>query len=158
MSDCLTPETLKFWLEWASARLLAIPSSRIKPQDSSVIWPEYSQDRFEILDFRANIMLRALAPSSAEIPLMDEILLLPNLCFSEKRRRAIRLRSLVNPVNNHHLFSWARLAERLSSDPKSVKRLYLRGIEEVSRKVPRDQVCRISTVLYEDIPTRQNIA
>ena len=89
---------------------------------------------------------------------MDEILLLPNLCFSEKRRRAVRLRSLVNPINSRHLFSWARLAERLSSDPKSIKRLYLRGIEEVSRKVPPEQVCRISAVLYEDIPIQQNSA
>lgn len=147
----LGPEELSRWLEWASARLLATPVTRIKPQEPTTFWPEYSQDKFEIIDFRAKLMLKALAPSSTEIPIMDEILLLPNLCFSPPRRRAVRLRSLVNPINNRHIFSWSRLAEKINSDPKTVRRFYFSGLDEISRKVPPEQVCHLASVLGEDI-------
>lgn len=154
----LTPSVLQGWLEWASARLLATPSTKIRPQEPVTIWPEYSQDKFEILDFRAQIMLRALAPSSTEIPIMDEILLLPNLCFNENRRRVVRLRSLVDPLNSRYIYSWARLAERLHSGPRIIKRMYSLGLEEISRKVPPDQVCRLGIALNGGIPSCSNTA
>lgn len=157
MSD-LTPNELCRWLEWAGMRLLATPSIRIKPQEPIVAWPEYSQDQFEILNFRAGIVLRSLAPSSTEIPLMDEILLLPNFCFSTNRRRVVRLRTLVDPLNSHYVFSWARIAEKLDSGPRAIKHMYLLGLEEISRKVPPAQVCRISAALDQGIPIRANIA
>ena len=78
MPCTLSPQELQAWLEWAGARLIAMPGGRTRPAEPHVIWPEYSQEKFEILTFRSALPLRAAAPSSAEIPIVEEILLLPN--------------------------------------------------------------------------------
>jgi len=143
MPTNLTPEELQTWLEWASARLLATPSQRIKPQEPGVLWPAYSQDKFEILDFRAGIALRALAPSSAEIPIMDEILLLPNLCTTSLSRRAIRLRSLVNPLTGSHLYKWHEIASKLETKQYTTRHAYQVGLTEIIKRTPRPTIARI---------------
>lgn len=140
----VAPTELQTWLEWASARLLAMPGRKIKPSEPHVVWPEYAQDTREIIEFRVGIKLRALAPSADEIPIMDEILLLPNLCEKDLRRRAIRLRSLVNPLNNRHLYPWVEIAERLSVRQYSLKREYAWGLKEILLKAERGALSRLS--------------
>lgn len=130
----ISPAGLQQWLEWASARLLAMPSDKIKPREPRALWPEYSQDKFELIEFRSRISLRALAPSSHEIPVMDEILLLPNLCSNQVARRIIRLRSLVNPLNNHHLNRWAEISTKLSIKQYTATNLYKQGLCEITKR------------------------
>ena len=140
----VTPTELKDWLEWAGARLLAMPSPKIKPAEPHVIWPEYSQDKFEVLNFRGGMSLRANAPSKEEIPLVDDILLLPNVCKEQRVRRILHARALVNPVNGRYLYNWSRLAKLLQSNRDAIKRQHEKGLIEVIRKTPPGQICRIA--------------
>lgn len=148
-SVTLTSAELQTWLEWASARLLATPSQKIKPEGYSSLWPEYSQDKFEILNFRVGIALRALAPSSDEIPIMDEILLLPNLCSNQTSRRIIRLHSLINPINNRRVYKWPEIAKKIEVKQYTAKRLYTVGLAEVTRKIDNRVAQRIFVFLQE---------
>lgn len=157
MSD-LTPEELQGLLEWAGARLVALPTSKIRPNDIRVIWPDYSQNQFEILEFRKNAPLRASGPSKDEIPIMDEILLWPNLSTVEIRRRVLHARLLVHPIRGHNLLSWARLAKKIGSDPRTLKRAHEIGLIEVGRKIPESHVCRITAALRIGIQLHENSA
>lgn len=154
----LTPIELQSWLEWAGAKLVAIPGLRIRPNDPRSTWPDYSQDRFEILAFRGNAPIRAGAPSKDEIPLMDEILLLPNLSPKELHRRVLHARLLMHPIRGYHLISWAKLARRLRSDPKTIKRYHAWGLDEVTSRMPQKQVYRIEAALENAIPASRNTA
>src|SRR5579864_2946310 len=144
----LTPAELQTWLEWAGARLIALPVGRIKPSEPRVIWPEYSQERFEILDFRGYEPLRANAPSKDEIPIMDEILTLPALWSDSLKRRVLHSRALVHPLNGPNLYSWAKVAQLVGRDPKTVKAWHTAGLAEVCRKAPQDKICRIQAFLH----------
>lgn len=139
----ISPTELQEWLEWAGARLLAMPSPKIKPAEPHVIWPEFSQDKFEVLKFRGGMSLRASAPSKDEIPLVDEILLLPNVCQRSVVRRILHARALVNPINGRYIYNWSRLAKLLQLDRQSVKRQHTNGLIEVVKRAPSDRVCRI---------------
>lgn len=152
----LTPDELQTWLEWAGLRLVAMPGQRTGPADLKIIWPEYSQDQFEILDFRRSVPLRASGPSKDEIPIMDEILLLPNLASDVIRRRILHVRLLIHPIRGHNLYSWTSVSKILHSSPKRVKRLHSLALLEVSRKVPTNQVCRLADALQGVIPLREN--
>lgn len=148
-SSRLSNVELASWLEWASARLLATPSEKIKPRAPGCLWPEYSQDKFEIIEFRARIALRALAPSSDEIPIMDEILLLPNLCKDPTNRRIIRMRSLVNPLTNRYLYKWPAISKELTLKTYECRRRYGSGLDEMARKIDRQAQTRIGAFLSE---------
>lgn len=151
-----TPIDLKRWLEWASARLLATPSEKIKPSDIRVIWPEYSQDKFETLDFRIGMRLRVLAPSSDEIPIMDSILLLPNLVSGQIKRRVIRLRSLINPVSNRHLYSWVEIAEKFEIRQLTARRFFEEALIEILRKAEPGTLNKISSYMSGYAPKRRS--
>ena len=148
MTD-LSPETLQFWLEWAGARLVAMPGGTNRPNSPRALWPEYSQDKFELVKFRGQLPLRVNGPSKDEILIMDEILLLHNLSEYVVRRRLIHCRSVVHPITGRNIYSWRRIAKLLKSDPKVVHRWYDLGLLEVSRRVPPEQVCRITLALEE---------
>ena len=148
MSDfALTPEELRIWLEWAGARLIAMPGLRIGPAKTKVIWPDYAQETFQILDFRGALPVRAAAPSSKEIPIVEEILLLPNVCEKNYTRRVLHARSLVHPINGRYLYRWPRIAELLDVKIHTARRWYKEGLVEVTKKAPRDKVCLISAFI-----------
>lgn len=140
----ITPDLVSDWLEWAGARLLASPSNKVKPAGPKVIWPDYSQDLFQVLDFRLVNVLRAPAPGAGEIPIMEEILLLPNLCTEVKTRRVLHARCLVNPLSYRNIHSWSKIAMMIHSNRETARQLHEKGLVEVSRKVAPETVCRIS--------------
>jgi len=147
MSAQLSPQDLQMWLEWAGARMIAMPGGRTKPSEPHVIWPEYSQDKFELLEFRKDNPLRASGPSKDEIPIMDEILTLPRYCTDPFKRRVLQSRALVHPINGRNLYSWGKIARILSRDPKTVKAWHTSGLKEVCNKAPQASVCRIRAFL-----------
>lgn len=140
----LSPAELQTWLEWAGARLIAMPGGRIKPDELRCVWPAFSQEVYQVLEFRGRLSIRAAAPSSAEIPIMEQILLLPNVCGWQNTRRVLHARSLVHPLNGRHLYNWTRLAEKLETERRAVRRWFMRGLEEVVKKAEPEAVCRIA--------------
>lgn len=145
MSSTLAPSELKIWLEWAGARLIAMSGGKVGPKNYKVAWPDYGQDVFEVLNFRGGVSLRAMAPSSTEISIMEEILLLPNLCEKDYVRRVLHLRALVHPLNGRYLFPWPRISKRLEVTKLStVKYWHRKGLVEVISKAPKDKVRLIS--------------
>lgn len=143
MTALITPEELKHWLEWAGIRLVAMPTQRMKPKLPRAFWPEYSQDKFQTLEFRPNITLRALAPSRDEIPIMDEILSLPNTCTRVEVRRILHKRALINPVRGTYVYSWREIADILDMKQSAAKRLHREGLVEAARKADPGRVYRI---------------
>jgi len=143
-NTCATPDLINDWLEWAGARLLASPSNKIKPAGPKVIWPDFAQDQFQVLDFRKGLSLRAPPPGPAEIPIMEAILMLPNLCSEVKTRRVLHARCLVNPLTYRNINSWTKIALLIHSNRETVRLLHHKGLTEVSQKVDYAIVCRIS--------------
>lgn len=139
-----TPDLISDWLEWAGVRLLAQPTNKIKPAGPKVIWPDFAQEVFQVLDFRSGNLLRASPPSAPEIPIMEEILLLPNLCAKVETRRILHARCLLNPLSYRHINSWTKIARLVHSNRESVRLDHQKGLLEVARKIPPPKVCRIS--------------
>ena len=136
------PQEVEQWLEWAGQRLIAMPGPRVGPKDSGGWWPDYSQDKFEVLNFRAQIALRVAAPASNEIGLMEEILLLPGLIgtnedeYSRRLRKIVRQRTLLHPITSRRLWNWARLAKEHNSSPFKVRGWYEVGLHQICRALP----------------------
>lgn len=153
----LTPQELEEWLEWAGVRLIAMPGKRVGPDEYRNNWPDFSQEIFQILDFRGGRRVTIAPPNSKEIPIVDEILLLPNLCKSEGKRRVIRARTLLHPVNLRRLFRWDRIASGMSIEIASAKYMYKSGLEEICKKIDYDRVCSISYsligILDQNLPS-----
>lgn len=135
MSIPLTPEELQTWLEWAGARLIAMPGNQIGPKQPRATQIEYHQDKFEIITFREPPPLRASAPSSFEIEIVDQILALPNLCEDQNVRYTLHKRLLVSPLRAKYVYSWHEIAQLLKVKPRVVKVWHARGLREVIRKV-----------------------
>lgn len=135
------PHELAIWLEWASARLIAMPGPRAGPADYSGYWPDFSQDSLELTDFRARIALRVAAPGPHEIGLMEEILALPNLLVPsdspqvQAMRKAIRYRSLIHPITSRHLYNWTRLSKKLETSRFKAQRFYELGLIQLSNQI-----------------------
>ena len=134
----LTPNDLRTLLEWAGERLMAMPHTGPRLNSIRVIWPEYSQDRFEVLDHRGFVPLRAAVPPAAEITLMEKILLLPNVCERKISRRVLHLRALVYPISSKYVYSWHKLGKVIGSDSRTVQGIHLRALSEVLEKAGRD--------------------
>lgn len=143
VSGSITPEELRVWLEWAGIRLSAMPVLTTKPKDPGVFWPEYSQDKFQLLEFRKGIELRALAPTRDEIPIVDEILSLPNVCFVVKKRRVLHKRALIHPIHGTYLHSWREIADMIDEKQSTTKRFHREGLEEAARKADPAKVYRV---------------
>ena len=148
MSD-LTPQELEEWLEWAGVRLIAMPGKRIGPDEYRSFWPDFSQDKFEITEFRIGLGIRMMAPSNKEIPIVEEILTLPSLCKDIRGRRTLHMRSLLHPINLRHIFPWKRIAEILQSDPRTISKLHHRCLIQVAQAIPPAQVYSLSSRLQE---------
>jgi len=143
-------EQLQVWLEWAGARLIAMPEPRIKPAQPRVIWPDYHQDQQEITDFRGKLSLRAGAPAKHEVAMVDKILLLPNVIELPMVRRVVHVRSLVHPINYRHLYSWKRISKLLSTSPWLVKKWHGKGLCEIIRKTRPNLMTEIETFMEEN--------
>lgn len=137
-------ELLERWLFWAGAKLVAMPAERIKPAEPKAIWPEYGIDRYQILEFRQKIRVRIPPPSNDEIPIMDEILLFPNLCEYVNRRRVIHLRLLTNPLTLNPINSWNKIATKINTSVPKAKRFYYSGINETITKLSDCRISRVS--------------
>lgn len=149
MSELLDPQTLIVWLEWAGIRLIAMPGGRVGPADYRVFWPDYGQDRFQILHHRAPSAVRVAPPDGRQISIVETILLLPNLCEKPVVRRVLHARSLLHPANMRHLYPWPRIATTLEIKVASAKYMHKVGLQEVCRKVDEQTVCSISRRLAE---------
>jgi hypothetical protein len=145
----ITPGELQDWLEWAGARLLAMPARKVKPSEPKVAWPTYSQDKFEILDFRAGISFRAAAPSKDEIPVVEEILTLPAFCREHKVRRVLHIRALIHPINGRYMYNWMKVAKMLETNRATAKSWHAKGLVEVIANAPREKICLIGHSLRE---------
>lgn len=128
-------ELLINWLSWAGAKLIAMPTERIKPREPKACWPDYATDVFQVLEFRRQIRVRVPAPNKDEIPIMEEILLFPNLCSFVGRRRVLHLRLLTNPVSGRPINSWEKTAARMNTSVDRAKRLHSAAINEVLFKL-----------------------
>lgn len=142
-----SPDELRAWLEWAGAKLIAMPGPRIGPKAPSTFWPDYSQELFQVLAFRSATPLRAMAPSSVEIPLMELILSFPALCTHQATRRVLHCRALIHPVKQRHLYRWDRIAELLDTKVYTVKYWHRRGLAEVARKIPEEAAEQVTKAL-----------
>ncbi len=140
----LTPPELEEWLEWAGVRLIAMPGKRVGPDEYRSFWPDFSQETFQILEFRNRRRVTIAPPSSKEIFIVDEILSLPNLCKSQGKRRIIRARTLLHPVNLRRLFPWSRIANGMGVKISSAKYMYKSGLEEICNNIDEQKVCAIS--------------
>lgn len=149
MTNILTIDELRVWLEWAGARLVAMPGNRVAPKQTRVLWPDYAQDIWEVTEFRNNQRIRISGPTSAEIPIMEEILLLPNICEWVKIRRVIHARSLIHPFTERHLYSWDRIAKKLETHPVTARRWYKKGLNEIVIKANPQKVCLIADFIRE---------
>ena len=141
----ITPSLVIFYLEWAGVRLLSLPSQRVKPQRIRAFWPaEYSQDRFQVLEFRTMGLAKIPSPPPHEVSLMDEILVLPNLCGDIVTRRILHARLLVIPLNGRYLYPWPRIADRLGVSVWIAKRRHRNGIDEICEKIPNNTVEKLN--------------
>lgn len=141
----VTPPELKEWLEWAGARLIAMPMRGLRPNNPNVYWPDFSQNlnKFEKV-YGNDTPLRANGPSKDEIPIMDLILLLPNSCPNILGRRVLHARALVHPVHGRPLYPWTQIAKLLHSDRRRVKRLWEDSLDIAAERADPDSVCRIA--------------
>lgn len=147
MGQIVNPDTLEIWLEWAAAKQIAMPSGQLFPSDPRAAWPEYSRDRFQVLEYRRVVQMRALAPSSKEIPIMDAINELPNLCKLREIRQTVRLRTQIHPIRQTHLITWNGVAKKMKTKIHIVRYWYKNGLEEIAEKAPKPIVCRIAAFL-----------
>lgn len=149
MDLTLDTQTLQTWLEWAGVRLIAMPGPREGPGPlRAATWPfEYDQDKFQVLEFRRGLAARMMAPSAKEIPIMDEILSMVNICSVKDARRVINYRLLIHPIRNTHLYKWPRVVEKVEIKLSGVKRLHREGLQEICRKADRQRVCQIAAYL-----------
>lgn len=132
----LSPTEVKEWLEWAGAKLLSLRLASPAPSGYRSFWPDYPTDAAKAYGYTPN-RLRASLPNSKEITLMDEILLLPSLVTDITVRRIINVRSLVAPVSNRNLYSWAKIAHLIHSSPRRVVILHRQGLREIALRVPQ---------------------
>jgi len=139
------PLEVDTWLCWAGKCLLAMPSARVKPQEYRSYWPDVVQElnKFERLN-HGERRKQPSGPTKDDIPIMDQILLLPNLCEDVEIRRVLRLRSLIHPLRDNHVYSWTRIAKVLHSDRRAVARLYDKGLEETADKIDYMSVRKIT--------------
>lgn len=140
MSKRATPITdeIETWLEWAGQRLLSLGTSSPKPKGYKTNWPDYVPDT-RAYGYSPERLRPAKVPS-AEIALMDELLLLPQLVHDITARRVVNARSLVTPVSGRYLYSWSRLSFMLHLDRRTVVRMHYNGLCEIGRNVPAEKI------------------
>lgn len=149
-------EDLTSWLEWAGGKLVALPAFGLRPAQPRAYWPDFSQEKFQVLEFRARLVARALAPTSSEIELMDEILYTiryvkgKDPSDGDLRRRVLQARALTHPITERNIVSWTELARREHTSEFKVKALHLRALRELWRETP-DSKLESLTLKFDQI-------
>jgi hypothetical protein len=141
------PDDVRILLEWAGIRLLSMRITSPVPQGFRSYWPDYAADAAEAYGYTRETM-RAAAVGPKEITIMDQILTLPSLITDIPTRRIVHKRSLVTPVSGRYVFSYTRLAKDLSIDARLAARLYLKGVAEIGRRIPKQQAYAIKHFLF----------
>lgn len=145
----IEPKILQSWLEWAAAKLIAMPAGRLKPQAPRALWPDFAYEPIPgASDLRTN-RLRALAPSSAEISIVDSIIFLPNLCEKEETRKVLHWRAQVHPITLAHINKWNWIAHKFDVRIMTVQRWHKKGLEEVCAKADQETICRVTAFLSD---------
>lgn len=150
MSDLPNPDEIRSWLEWAGEKLLSMKIHGAYPASYRSFWPDYADDPHTAYGYTDN-QLRTPPPGKYEIPLMDEILLLPQICELVPTRRILHARLLVYPLSGDYKYSWRKLAIQYHADSKTVKRWHERGLQEIIAKTPSFKLHRISLSLGDDV-------
>lgn len=124
-------------LEEAGATLLALPNTgpSTRMARSGLDWVRSAAESYGM----GHAKLRPAIPSAAQITRMDRALAWIPRIPEDKYvlRRVVGARSLVNPMNGRHLYSWRRLGEAVGADHKAVQRWHGQGIETIVRILNR---------------------
>src|SRR5271167_2435504 len=123
---CIAPsvcETVALRLEQAGRTLLSANFGSAGPATRQTAWPAVPR-RWQLNYNTTALAMRPPVPTAAEIAAMDQAFRMVALVPDDKRvlRRIVLARSLVNPLNDRHLFSWRRLARTVGADHHAVQR------------------------------------
>lgn len=139
-----TPADLVERLEQAGRTLLALPNTGPSTRlvQSGLDWVRDAGDTPMATARSATAgkdggRLRPPIPSSAAITQMDEALAWIPLIPQDRvvLRRIVGARSLVDPMNERHLYSWRRLAIAVGADHKAVQRWHGQGIALILQRL-----------------------
>jgi hypothetical protein len=120
-------------LEEAGAAMLALPqrgySTRLRMTQLDVV-----ADVAEAYGW-SPVRLRPAVPDAGKISRMDEAMGWLSYIPEDRHviRRVVAARSLVDPINGRHLYSWRKLGAVLRSDHKAVQRWHKLGVAEIVR-------------------------
>lgn len=116
-------------LEEAGQTLLALPHSgpTTRLVQSGMEWVRDAA--YVATEVRGK--LRPPIPDAAQISRMDQALAWIGLISSDRfvLRRIVGARSLIDPLNGRHLYSWRRVALSIGADHKAVQRWHAQGID-----------------------------
>lgn len=135
----ISPEEVQDWLEWSGSKLIALQLSSALPKSYKNNWPSFAIDTTVATTFSKD-RLKPPTPTSKEIALMDEFLLLPGLIKDITTRRIVNARSVVAPVSQKHLFSWNKLATLLHADRRKIMALHHKGLIEITKSLAPSKV------------------
>lgn len=141
LGDSPTPDEVRLWLEWAGLRIMSLPIST-KPDGFRTSMPEYLEDIRTAYGY-TGIRLRIPAPSSTEIPLMDEINTLVLIIPNQLQRRVIQARALINPRSGAYMNTWTKIAHMVHLERRRVKVLHERGLGIIALGITNEQVIKI---------------
>lgn len=127
------------WLDWAGTKLLALRLPSAAPAGYRNYWPDYATDASAAYGY-TRPTLRAPAVAPEEVTMMDKILGLPGFIADANIRRIVHKRLLITPVSNRRVNSFTKIAKELHTDARLAARLYLKGLDEIARKIPTAQV------------------
>ncbi|PPQ30578.1 DUF6362 family protein [Rhodopila globiformis] len=137
-ADVIDADYVKVRLEEAGACLLALPSRGTLPAGYRTAWPEIVRAVEAWFSAVADGPQRPPAPSPRKISEMDEVYFtwLPLVSpGAVQTRQLLWLRSLVNPVNDKHLWPWRRLQDRLGLNRETLARYHSNGIDRIVTKL-----------------------
>ena len=128
-------EYVKDSLEFAGQSLLSLKIRAPGPSGMRSFWPDIVGNELE--DLPAGVKNRATMPTSRQIDAMDEILAWISLIPQERVeiRRTVGFRALLSPVSDKYLYPWARIAKKLSCDPRTVKSWHEIGLGLITREL-----------------------
>ena len=135
----LTATELKQWLEWAGSILLSMDIKSPFPAEPGAAWPSFTADATMAYGYTGE-RLRAPRPTSDQISLMDELLLLPPKHPTPQVRRIIQARLLVTPLGRRHIFSFNKIAQLLGTSPQNIYQQHRRGLDVLVPLLTQDKI------------------
>lgn len=137
-------------LEDAGRTLYALPfpKNAAPPRSAKSGHPDVLREVMEAYGWDRDLQVKPAVPSRFEISRMDEVYEWLRFVANPTRKRLVFARSIVNPVQERHLYSWRRLGNALGCDHKAAQRWHGYGIEDIVRGLTQD------TVVEGACPTR----